>query len=81
MSKHGAAQVAMPFEAFDAAPTVTWNHVDGPLLCWAGQLHWLTFRERLSLWLGLTTIEAITQKRWPQRKSFAPPPPDIAEAP
>jgi hypothetical protein len=41
-------------------PDVVWNHIDGPLLYLSNcQLHWLTWRERLALWLGLTTIETI----------------------
>jgi hypothetical protein len=35
--------------------SIQWNHVDGPLLIRCdGQPHWLTWRERLFLWLGFT---------------------------
>jgi hypothetical protein len=60
--------VAMPREAFLADPRVNWKHIDGPLLTWAGRLHWLALRERFALWFGATTIEAIAQKRWPERR-------------
>ena len=41
-------------------PHVVWKHIDGPMMaCSDGQVHWLTWRERLMLALGLTTIEAI----------------------
>ena len=44
-------------------PHVNWKHIDGPLLtCRDGTPHWLTFRERLSLWLGLTNIYAIERR-------------------
>jgi hypothetical protein len=57
--------VGTPREAVTAAPSIQWQHVDGPLLTWAGQLHWLTWRERFTLWLGKTTPEAIAEARWP----------------
>lgn len=72
------AFVSMPIEALKAAPTVTWRHIDGPLLCWAGQMHWLTWRERLQLWLRLATIESIAQKRFPGRGNWYEDPKAIA---
>jgi len=56
--------VGMPIECFAAAPHVTWKHIDGPLMSWAGRLHWLTFRERVALWFGRTTIEEIAHRRF-----------------
>jgi hypothetical protein len=45
-------------------PFIQWNHVDGPLLCCSdSSLHWITWRERLMLWLGLTTVARIDAKR------------------
>lgn len=55
----------MTNEAILAGPDVVWNHVDGPLLSWAGQLHWLTPWQRLQLWLGLETLDDVAEKRWP----------------
>ena len=68
----GARGVSMPLSAFQAAPHVNWRHVDGPLMSWAGRMHWLTRRERLKLWLGLDTIEGIAQRIWPQRREYGP---------
>jgi hypothetical protein len=61
--------IGMPSEALRAAPRVQ-RHVDGPLLTWAGHLHWLTLKERFQLRLGLITIEAIAQHYWPQRREY-----------
>lgn len=39
------------------------KHVDGPLLsCRDGTLHWLTWSERLQLWLGLISLETLDAK-------------------
>lgn len=36
------------------APSIQWNHTDGPLLIRSdGHPHWLTWGERVRLWLGL----------------------------
>lgn len=36
-----------------ARPSIVWDHIDGPLLYFRdGQLHWLTWWERLRCWLG-----------------------------
>ncbi len=51
--------IAIPRESLLADPHVTWKHVGGPFLTWAGNTHWLTLRERLALWFKRTTIEAI----------------------
>lgn len=38
-------------------PEIQWNHIDGPLLHLCdGQLHWLTWMERIKLRLGLITV-------------------------
>jgi hypothetical protein len=65
--------ISMPTEAFIEPPHVQWTHIDGPLMSWAGHLHWLTWRERLAIWLRLTSVEATAQKHWPQRRKFAHP--------
>jgi hypothetical protein len=47
----------------DMTHEMVWDHIDGPLMYLSnGQLHWLTLRERLALWLGLTTEQAINDK-------------------
>lgn len=62
-----ALRAAVPDEALLVGPEVQWNHVDGPLMTWAGALHWLTGWEQLQLFLGWTTIDRIACKRWPRR--------------
>jgi hypothetical protein len=57
--------VSIPVEAITRGPNVEWRHIDGPLMTWAGNLHWLTWRERLALWLRLTTVDAVAVKLWP----------------
>jgi len=43
-------------------PEIQWGHIDGPLMYHSdGGLHWLTWRERLALWLGFTDEAAIDQ--------------------
>jgi hypothetical protein len=45
-------------------PKVNWKHIDGPLLYTSDAgLHWLTYRERVKLWLGWTTIREIDRRR------------------
>jgi hypothetical protein len=48
-----------------AAPHVQWNHIDGPLMIWCGELHWLTWRERLCIALGIATERDVAYRRWP----------------
>lgn len=44
------------------SPHINTTHIDGPLLIFSdGQCHWLTFRERILLWLGWT--DAFTRQR------------------
>lgn len=57
--------VSVPNEAITEGPHVQWGHVDGPLMTWAGHLHWLTWGERISIWLRLTTVDKIASERWP----------------
>ncbi len=41
-------------------PHIQWNHVDGPLLVRCdGSPHWLTWRERMMLWLGRTDAKKL----------------------
>lgn len=65
-----SGQASVPYDALLAAPTVQWKHIDGPLLHWAGHMHWLTLGERLWLWLGWTTVEALAQEHWPARAQW-----------
>lgn len=51
----------------DAKPSIQWTHIDGPLLhLRCGTLHWLTFRERFRVWLGLDDAYSLERK-------YAPP--------
>lgn len=59
--------VSVPKEAILAGPEIQWHHVDGPLVHWAGGLHWLTLWERIQLRLGWTTVDEIGCKVWPRR--------------
>lgn len=45
-------------------PEARWDHVDGPMLYWAGHVHWLTWSERLALRLGMTTVEELGRQHW-----------------
>jgi hypothetical protein len=41
-------------------PFIQWNHMDGPLLVRSdGQVHWLTWGERISVRLGLTDAKRL----------------------
>ena len=43
--------VSFPIES---RPSIQWRHVDGPLLCFSdGQMHWLSWRERIRVCLGM----------------------------
>lgn len=55
--------VCISREDFETPPYVQWNHVDGPLLHWRGQVHWLTVLERILLFLGFTTVNIIAYER------------------
>ena len=62
--------VGVPNEAITDGPHVQWNHIDGPLMTWAGGLHWLTGWERLGIWMGLTSVDAVAIKRFPRRAAI-----------
>lgn len=47
-------------------PHINWRHVDGPLMTWAGNLHWLTWMERVRLSLRLATVDDVARERWPR---------------
>lgn len=65
-----APGVGVPREAVEADPAIRWNHIDGPMMTWAGHMHWLTWRERFLLWTGRETAESLAQKHWPLRRDF-----------
>lgn len=65
-----APGVGVPREAAEADPTIKWKHIDGPMMTWAGHMHWLTWRERFLLWIGRETPESLAQKHWPRRAAF-----------
>lgn len=51
----------------DNSPRIKWKHIDGPMLCFSdGQLHWLTWRERLLCWLGREDAEGLQRKLRPR---------------
>lgn len=61
----GKNQVSVGYPA-DARPHLQRNHIDGPLLhARSGELHWLTWGERLRLWLGRTDAECLELERFP----------------
>ena len=53
-------------EAVLDGPFVNWKHVDGPLLIWATQIHWLTYTERFQIYWNIKTVEEVASKRWPK---------------
>ena len=57
--------VSVPRKAITNGPSVQWNHIDGPLMTWAGQLHWLTWKERMMIDLGVTTVDLVAERHWP----------------
>ena len=59
------SSVSVPTRAISAGPYINWRHVDGPMLSWAGQIHWLTWRERFSLFVRWQTVDHIACRRWP----------------
>jgi hypothetical protein len=58
------SRVSMSIEAIYSDPHINWRHIDGPLMTWAGQMHWLTWKERFLLWLGRITIHDIARSRF-----------------
>lgn len=57
--------VTVTCEAILAGPVVEWGHVDGPLMSWAGQMHWLTIWERVRISLRLSSVESVAKARFP----------------
>ncbi len=57
--------VSMPIEAITDGPYVLWKHVDGPLLEWAGHMHWLSLPQILRIWCRWSTIDEIACAQWP----------------
>lgn len=50
-----------------AKPSIQWRHIDGPLLHFSdGQMHWLTWRERIRVCLGLDDEETLQAQRRPR---------------
>lgn len=64
--------IGVPKKAITNGPYLNRRHVDGPLLSWAGRMHWLTWRERLALFFRFETVDEVACKRWPDlaRKRF-----------
>lgn len=58
-------KIGVPEAAILSGPDVTWKHIDGPLMHWAGNTHWLTFGERLRIFLGIATVDQVACSRWP----------------
>jgi hypothetical protein len=58
--------MSMPSSAVTSGPDVVWKHIDGPMMSWAGSIHWLTWRERARIALGLATVDQVGCERWPQ---------------
>ena len=55
----------VPASAVLDGPWVQWKHCDGPCLHWAGNIDWLTWRERIAIFFGLKTVEEVARDRWP----------------
>lgn len=53
--------------------TINWKHIDGPLMHLTnGQLHWLTYRERIQLffgWIDIHELDEKHQRQFPQETS------------
>ena len=63
MSRASGTQVSV--QAVVDGPSVKWGHIDGPMLTWAGNAHWLTWRERLRVFLHLASVDQIGCERFP----------------
>jgi hypothetical protein len=57
-------RIQVPVQAILDGPSVT-RKVDGPLLVWACNIHFLTWRERLRIFLRLASIDKIGCERFP----------------
>lgn len=43
--------------------SINWKHIDGPLMYHSdGGIHWLTWGERLRVWLGWTDFDKIDKQ-------------------
>lgn len=58
-------EVHAPVDALTDGPHIQWNHIDGPLMTWCGELHWLTWGERFRIHFGIATPRSIALERWP----------------
>lgn len=48
-------------------PRIQWEHVDGPVLIYSdGQLHWLTWREKIACLFAFTDAETLQKKHRPE---------------
>ncbi len=56
---------SVPNEAITEGPSVQWDHVDGPLLHWAGHIHWLSMWERWLISVYIKTVDDIARHQWP----------------
>jgi len=52
-------------EMSDLEPPYLRSHIDGPILVMRSGGHkWLTIRERIALFIGLTTLDDLEWKHW-----------------
>lgn len=52
--------------------SINWKHINGPLMYHSdGGIHWLTWRERFALWIGLTDEVSIDRQYRGSRKTVA----------
>lgn len=59
-------------------PHLTMKHIDGPRLTFRdGQMHWLTLRESLRVWIGLDDALSLERKL---RPDLSPPTPSPGRA-
>jgi hypothetical protein len=56
----------MKYKKYGRYSLIGWlNHIDGPLLHLRnGQLHWLTIKERISLYFGFSDVYKLERKWW-----------------
>lgn len=64
-----APNVGVEIATAKALPTIK-KHIDGPILTWAGHIHWLSWKERFAIWAEWETAESLAQKHWPRRCGF-----------
>lgn len=67
-----APGVGVPAESLREPAHLQSDHIDGPLLSWGGQLHWLTLLERLALAVGTRTLDQIAANRFLQYRDWHP---------